>query len=379
MPLETEFTRKLGIEYPIIQAPLAGGGDTPDLVAAVGNAGGLGFIGAAYLSPAQIAESAKAVRAKTHRPFGINLFAPLPTSERPQNSEAALQRLAPYFAELGLPAPSLPAKTSESFPEQLEAALQTGTSAFSFTFGVLPPEAVAAIKNKKLLLFGTATTVEEAIALERAGVDAIVTQGSEAGGHRGTFAGDFSSGMIGTMSLVPQVVDAVRVPVIASGGIMDGRGIAAALALGATAVQLGTAFLTCEESGVPPAYKEAILGAREDQTRITRAFSGRPARGIVNRFMTEVEAGDGSAEILPFPLQNAATRPLRSAAARQGRSEFLSLWAGQGVRLARRQSAADLVAKLVQETIAALNRLQEMNTSGIGQARAGRYDGQEFN
>ena len=372
MPLETEFTRKLGIEYPIIQAPLAGGGDTPDLVAAVGNAGGLGFIGAAYLSPAQIAESAKAVRAKTHRPFGINLFAPLPTSERPQNSEAALQRLAPYFAELGLPAPSLPAKTSESFPEQLEAALQTGTSAFSFTFGVLPPEAVAAIKNKKLLLFGTATTVEEAIALERAGVDAIVTQGSEAGGHRGTFAGDFSSGMIGTMSLVPQVVDAVRVPVIASGGIMDGRGIAAALALGATAVQLGTAFLTCEESGVPPAYKEAILGAREDQTRITRAFSGRPARGIVNRFMTDVEAGDGSAEILPFPLQNAATRPLRSAAARQGRSEFLSLWAGQGVRLARRQSAADLIARLLQETIAALNRLQEMNTSGIGQAHAGR-------
>jgi nitronate monooxygenase len=372
MPLETEFTRKLGIEYPIIQAPLAGGGDTPDLVAAVGSAGGLGFIGAAYLSPAQIAESAKAVRAKTHRPFGINLFAPLPTSERPQNSEATLQRLAPYFAELGLPAPSLPAKISESFPEQLEAALQTGTSAFSFTFGVLPPEAVAAIKNKKLLLFGTATTVEEAIALERAGVDAIVTQGSEAGGHRGTFAGDFSSGMIGTMSLVPQVVDAVRVPVIASGGIMDGRGIAAALALGATAVQLGTAFLTCEESGVPPAYKEAILGAREDQTRITRAFSGRPARGIVNRFMTEVEAGDGSAEILPFPLQNAATRPLRSAAARQGRSEFLSLWAGQGVRLARRQSAADLIARLVQETIGALNRLQEMNTSGIGQAHAGR-------
>jgi len=372
MPLATELTQKLRIEHPIIQAPLAGGGDTPELVAAVCNAGGLGFIGAAYLAPAQIVETARTVRAKTERPFGINLFAPLPAPEAPKDSELALKRLAPYFKELSLPAPSLPAKTSESFSEQLEAALQTGASVFSFTFGVLPPETIAAIRRKKMLIFGTATTVDEAMALERAGVEAVVTQGSEAGGHRGTFAGDFTSGMIGTMSLVPQVVDAVRVPVIASGGIMDGRGIAAALALGASAVQLGTAFLTCDESGIPNAYKEAILHAREDQTRITRAFSGRPARGIVNRFMTEVEPGDSFEQILPFPLQNAVTRPLRSAAAKQDRSEFLSLWAGQGVRLAHRQSAADLVVRLVRETNAALDRLQATKTSGAGQAQAGR-------
>jgi nitronate monooxygenase len=154
--------------------------------------------------------------------------------------------------------------------------------------------------------------------------------------------------MIGTMALVPQVVDAVRVPVVASGGIMDGRGIVAALALGASAVQMGTAFLTCHEAGIPEAHKQAILGAREDQTRVTRAFSGRPARGIVNRFIDEVERSGGEA-ILPFPLQHSLTRPLRAAAAKRGRAEFLALWAGQGVRLARRQSAAELVARLAAE------------------------------
>ena len=371
MSLATELTRKLGIEYPIIQAPMAGGGDTPELVASVGNAGALGFIGAAYLTPAQIIEAGRVVRTKTERPFGINLFAPSPAPEVPANPEKALNRLAPFFAELGLPAPALPAKTSESFPEQLEAALRTEAAFISFTFGLLPADAVAAIRRKERLLFGTATTVDEAIALEKSGVDGAIAQGSEAGGHRGTFGGDFQSGMIGTLALVPQIVDAVRVPVIASGGIMDGRGVAAALALGAGAVQMGTAFLGCEESGVPYAYKEALLGAREDQTRVTRAFSGRPARGIVNRFMTEVESGDTRDAILPFPLQNSVTRPLRAAAAKQGRAEFLNLWGGQGVRMARRQSAAELVRRLVKETNIALERLQAMKTRGIGQPRTG--------
>jgi len=186
----------------------------------------------------------------------------------------------------------------------------------------------------------------------------VVVQGGEAGGHRGSFAVDFAQGMVGTMALTPQAVDAVKVPVVASGGIMDGRGVAAALALGAAAAQMGTAFLTCSEAGIPEAYKQAILSAREDATRTTRAFSGRPARGIVNRFMNEVEREPGMAEaILSFPLQNALTRPLRSAAAKLGRAEFLSLWAGQGVRMAQRQAAGALVARLAQETEATLNRL----------------------
>ena len=204
---------------------------------------------------------------------------------------------------------------------------------------------------------GTATNVAEAVALERAGVDAVVAQGSEAGGHRGTFAGDVDAGMVGTIALVPQIADAVKVPVIASGGIMDGRGVAAALALGASGAQLGTAFLSCDEAGIPAAYKQAILDAGESDTRITRAFSGRPARGIVNRFMTEVgNAGDADA-ILPFPLQNTLTRPLRAAAAKAGRPEFLSLWAGQGLRLARREPAAALVKRLAEETDTVLRRL----------------------
>jgi nitronate monooxygenase len=355
---ERDLTKLLGIAYPIVQAPLAGGGDTPRLTAAVSNSGGLGFIGAAYLAPEQIVEAGRAVGERTGRPYGINLFSPLPSPPRPENLDTVFERLHRIFTELGLPGPCLPAAPAFSFADQLEAALQTEAAVLSFTFGVLPAQAIEKIRRRGLFLAGTATTVDEAVALERAGVDAIVTQGSEAGGHRGSFGGDFASAMVGTISLVPQVVDAVRLPVIASGGIMDGRGIAAALALGASAVQLGTAFLTCPESGVPEAYREAILQAREDETRVTRAFSGRPARGIVNRFMNEMESDGGEGAILPFPWQNALTRPMRSAAAQQGRAEFLSLWAGQGVRLARRESAAELVARLVRETEAAIAGLQ---------------------
>jgi nitronate monooxygenase len=357
MSIQTVLTKRLGMTHPIIQAPLAGGGDTPALVAAVCNAGGLGFIGAAYLTPEQIDEASREVRTRTSRPFGINLFAPLPAPDLPSDPKPALERVARFFAELGLPPPVVPARPRDSFNEQLAAALENGASVFSFTLGILPKNAVEAIKARGMFLIGTASTVEEAIALEKAKVDAIVTQGSEAGGHRATFAADFDSGMIGTISLVPQVVDAVTAPVIASGGIMDGRGIAAALALGASAVQLGTAFLTCDEAGVPEVYKKAILKAREHETRLTRAFSGRPARGIVNRFMTEFEESDAAGAILPFPLQNDLTRPLRAAAAKQGRAEFLSLWAGQGVCLAQRRMAAQLVECLAIETETIIRKL----------------------
>lgn len=356
MALTSTLSRRLGLSRPIIQAPLAGGGDTPELVAAVSNAGGLGFIGAAYLTPEQIDSTAAAVRAKTSRPFGINLFAPLPTPEEGGLPKTMLARLAPYFAELEAPMPTSAPSPTSRFHEQLAVALESGASCFSFTFGLLPSKVVPQIKARNMFLVGTATTVNEAVQLEKLGVDAIVTQGSEAGGHRGSFATEFTQGMIGTISLVPQVVDAVGVPVIASGGIMDGRGVVAALALGAQAVQMGTAFLTCKEAGVPEVYKQAILNAQEDQTRITRAFSGRPARGIVNRFMTEID--QDAASIPEFPIQNSLTRPLRTAAAKQGRAEFLSLWAGQGVRLARRQSATELVERLAEEMQNVLDRLK---------------------
>lgn len=357
MPITTKLMERFHLAHPIFQAPLAGGGDTPELVSAVSKAGGMGFIGAAYLSPEQILETGKAVRARTAQPFGINLFAPLPPPEVEKPLAPVLERLAAFFTELGVAPPTEVTTRQLPFREQLEACLQTEAAAFSFTFGLLPPQAVADIRRRGLFLLGTATTVSEAKILVDSGVDAVVAQGSEAGGHRGTFAAEFSAGLIGTMALVPQIADAISVPVIASGGIMDGRGVAAALALGASGVQLGTAFLTCTESGIPEVYREAILRAREDQTRITRAFSGRPARGISNRFLEEFASAEAAECILPFPAQNSLTRPLRSAAAKQGRAEFLSLWAGQALRLARRQPAAELISRIAAETESAVASL----------------------
>jgi nitronate monooxygenase len=359
------FLDRLALKHPVFQAPLAGGGDTPELVAAVSEAGGLGFIGAAYLSPEQISGAARAVRTRTGRPFGINLFAPLPLPS-PPDARFALDRVAGYLREVGLPVLRELPPVQDRFADQVAAALASGAAVFSVTFGIPSPDVVAAVRERGMAFLATATTVEEALAVERAGADGVVAQGSEAGGHRGTFASDFDSAQVGTMALVPQVVDAVGIPVVASGGIMDGRGIAAALALGAHAVQLGTAFLTCHESGIPEAYRAAILGAREDGTRVTRAFSGRPARGIVNRFMTEMEAGGEPRAILPFPFQNALTRALRTEAAKQGRAEFLSLWAGQGLRMARRQSASELIERLSREKRAAVERLAGQALSGQG-------------
>ncbi|WP_372398530.1 nitronate monooxygenase [Azospirillum sp. HJ39] len=365
MPSHSESVSRLGLRSPVIQAPMAGGGDTAALVAAVNEAGGLGFVGAAYLTDAQILERARDIRSRTALPFGINLFAPTP--EPPPVPAAmlaeALARVAPFHAELGLPEPEAPAYAGDGFGRQFAALLDSGAAFYSVTFGLPPADSVAAAKARGMRVLGTATTVAEAVALERAGVDAVVAQGSEAGGHRGSFIGDPAANLVGTMALVPLVADAVGVPVIASGGIMDGRGIAAALALGAAAVQMGTVFLTTGEAGIPEAHKAAILAAGEaaagqaavdgEQTRVTRAFSGRPARGIVNRFMDMVEDPQAPGAVLPFPLQNTLTRPLRTAAGKAGRSEFLSLWAGQGLRMARRLPAGELVAELLRGTEAA--------------------------
>ena len=339
----TALTQRLGLDHPIIQAPLAGGGDTPALVAAVCEAGALGCIGAAYLTPAQIVEAARAVRARTARPFGINLFAPLPTPALVPEPGPALARLAPFYAELGLPPPTLPASEGYTFDEQLAVALDSGAAVFSFTFGILPAHTIEAIKGRGMLLLGTATTVEEAVVLAQAGVDAIVTQGSEAGGHRGTFATTFDTGMVGTLALVPQVVDAVRVPVIAAGGIVDRRGVVAALALGASAVQVGTAYLFTPEAKIHAVYRAALNG-RDRATAITNVFTGRPARGIVNRLMRDLGAMSNLPP--PFPTAADALAPLRRAAEASGRDDFSPLWAGESFPLAKPMSAAALTRLL---------------------------------
>jgi nitronate monooxygenase len=237
----------------------------------------------------------------------------------------------------------------DPFPTQLEAVLDARPPIFSFTFGIPDRDAMSRLKARAIAIVGTATTVEEARQLERAGVDAVAAQGSESGAHRGTFLDSFEASMVPTLELVRAIADTVKAPVIAAGGLMDGRDIASALKAGASAAQLGTAFLVCPESGAPDAHKRAILAAKEDTTAITRAFSGRPARGLKNGFMASV---DGKDFILPYPLQNALTRPMRTAAAQQGLADYLSLWAGQGVVRARAMPAADLFARLVEELAA---------------------------
>jgi nitronate monooxygenase len=339
-----DLLERLGLDHPIVQAPMGGGASTPELVAAVSEAGGLGSLAGGYLAPGAIADAAAAVRRLTRRPFALNLFAPLPAPS-PRGAEEMLTVLAPYHAALGIEPPRLPEQAAPSFAEQAEAVLAARPAVFSFTFGIPPAELLERFRAAGVVLAGTATTAAEARALEQAGVDVVVAQGSEAGGHRGTFLHPFEQGLVGTLALVPQVVDAVRVPVVAAGGIMDGRGVAAVLALGASAAQLGTAFLACPESGVPAAYKEAIRAADDSATVVTRAFSGRACRMVRNRFVAEV----GGRDVPDYPLQNMLTQPLRRAAGQAGRAEFLGLLAGQGSRMATTLPAAELVRRLAND------------------------------
>lgn len=335
------------IEHPIIQAPMGGGPSTPALVAAVSNAGGLGSLAGAYLKPEQIAETIHETRALTSRPFAVNLFAGGYDHSVPAGAERMLDLLAEVHRELGLPAPELPVIPANPFQDQLDAVLEAQPAVFSFTFGIPHREAMDRLGKRGIAVVGTATTAEEAKLLSEAHIDAIIAQGAEAGAHRGTFAGSFENSMTPIRALTRAIAQSTKLPVIASGGIMDGRAIGELVSLGASAAQLGTAFLACPESGASATYKKAILNASGDPTVITRAYSGRPARGIENAFVKLLE---GKKEwILPYPVQNALTRSMRTAAARLGRAEYLSLWAGTGVAQARSLPAARLVALLVEE------------------------------
>lgn len=347
-----QLLKRLSIQVPIIQGPLGGGPSTPELVAAVSNAGGLGSLGAAYLTPQQITKEVQKIRSLTDKPFQVNLFA----GGWDQNAHAAhvdpgpmLELLAEIHQTLGLPAPAPPLPKPDPFPQQLEAVLDAQPPIFSFTFGIPDPDAMARLKKRGIFILGTATTVAEACLLAHAGVDAVVAQGAESGAHRGTFAGPFESSMVPTLELVRGIAAVVDKPVIASGGLMYGRDIAAAMAAGASAASLGTAFLVSTESAAPQAHKQAILTATKDNTVVTRAFSGRPARGLPNTFIRKLAGRENA--ILPYPLQNAWTRAMRTAAAQQANPEFLSLWAGQGIARARAMPAAALVKCLADEML----------------------------
>lgn len=348
-----DLVRKLGVTHPLMLAPMAGGPSTPALVAAVCNAGGLGSYGAAYLPRGKVREVIHGIRALTDKPFAINLFADDGEEASGETVQAAQEAIAKYREELGLP-PSAPPAPPVTMAEAMPALIDERVPIFSFTFGIPPGAILTACRDAGIVTMGTATTVAEARALEDAGVDVIVAQGAEAGGHRGTFDRNAEPPLVGTLALVPQIVSAVRVPVVAAGGIMDGRGVAAALALGAQMASLGTAFLLCPEAGTSAPYRAALRQAQADATVITRAFSGRAARGLANRFTREMSG----APLAPYPVQNALTREVRSAAALAGKAEFLSLWAGQGAGLARDVPAGELVAQILRETANVLSNLK---------------------
>jgi nitronate monooxygenase len=358
----TRVAELLGTCYPIVQAPMAGGFTTPELVAAVSAAGGLGSIGGAILAPEELRDAIAAVRRLTDKPFGVNLFAPLPHVELDAEAIAAMNAaLAPIRAELGLPepegAPSLPPSV---VADQIAVAAEERVPVFSFTFGIPRFEPV---KEAGAVILGTATTAAEATELEERGVDAVVAQGAEAGGHRGTFRSSFDQSLVGGIALVPQVVDNVALPVLLAGGIMDGRGVAAALALGAEGVQLGSAFLGCPESGTPELHRRALAEAADDATTVTDVYTGRPARAIRRSFVDVIEKS--GAQPLPFPLQGMLAMDIRSAAASRERADLMLMLAGQGAGMVRNLPAGELVETLVHETEEAIRLLaQEAATPG---------------
>ncbi|MDX6438340.1 MAG: nitronate monooxygenase [Gaiellaceae bacterium] len=321
---ETTAAHALGVRYPLLQAPMSGIA-TPELVAAVSNAGALGALGAAWLAPADLRAAIRSVRELTDAPFMVNLF--------------------------DWPEPHAP-DAHPALEAQLAVVVEERVPVFSFTFGI--PD-FAEVKSAGATIVGTATTVAEAQALEAAGVDVVVAQGWEAGGHRGTFERPPAEVEVGSLALVPQVVDAVSVPVLAAGGIMDGRGIAAALALGAGGASLGTAFMTAAESATPPAYRRLLAATPAEGTRVSRVFSGREAR-LVRTAAVEKLVGAGEPPA-PYPLQLDVTRPIHRAGLQADDPAQLFALAGQGAALVREEAAADLVAALVAETEDAISRL----------------------
>lgn len=339
-------------EFPIVQAPMAGANGA-ELVIAVSEAGGLGSLPCATLSGEQIRAEVARIREKTSKPFNLNFFChPSPVSD-PRKEDAWRKRLEPYYLEFSVDpssGPSVPMR--QPFNEKLcDLVLELKPQVVSFHFG-LPAEAlVSRLKSAGIEIWAAATTVDEALWLEARGCDVVIAQGFEAGGHRGNFLSQDISTQVGTMALVPQIVDAVKVPVVASGGIGDARGIVAALALGASAVQLGTAYLFCPEAKILPAHLKALQSAKE--TALTNVFSGRPARGIVNRLMREVGP---ISELAPdFPTAGLALAALKTKTEASG--DFMSLWSGQAARLAKPMPAGELTRTLAEETSALLGRL----------------------
>jgi len=345
------------IEHPIVLAPMAGAMDAA-LAIAVAKGGGLASLPAALLKADQLREQVATFRAAAgDAPLNLNFFAHTPPVPNNAREHVWREKLKPYYVELGIdPNAPVPASNRAPFDEAFCAVVEeVRPAAVSFHFGLPGTALVTRVKAAGCLVLGAATTVAEAVWLEQRGCDVIIAQGYEAGGHRGLFLTDDLAAQVGTFSLVPQVADAVRGPVIAAGGIADARGIVAALALGAAAVQIGTAYLACPESKILPLHRAALKTARDDGTAVTNVMTGRPARGLVNRLMREL--GPISDAAPAFPLAGGALAPLHAKAQAQGSGEFSSMWAGQSAALAREMPATDLTRSLAAEAQALMRTL----------------------
>lgn len=351
--LKTEMCSTLNIEYPIIQAGMAGGATTPELIANVSNAGGLGTLGAAYMKPEDIKQAIHDIRKLTTKPFSVNLFC-VENSDEPNDEEKNVvkKELLRIGRDLGVKESDIQFNAADYFDEQFQVLIDEKVPVISTAFGLLSEAKAKQAKENDIIITSMITTVEEAILAERRGADIIIAQGSDAGGHRSTFdlTRHKNGADIGTFSLVPQVADNVKIPVAAAGGVNDGRSLAAALALGAAGVQIGTRFLSSEEAGIHKVYKQKLFDSRGDDTVITKLFSGRPARGILNKFIEEFNE-----EPLAYPYQNSATKSIRKAAAKNNNPEYMSLWAGQNLRpVVKEQSAAEIIEEIVESALKVL-------------------------
>ncbi len=336
--------RLLGLDTPIVLGPF-GGLSSVALTAAVSEGGGLGSFGLYGYTPERIRDTISALRAATSRRIAVNLWWPRGDEATPDDVDIApfLRAAGPLFAAAGVAVPEPPATFLPPLSDQLDAVFDARPDVLSVVFGVPDADTLARAKGLDIRVIGTATSIAEAVALEAAGVDAVVATGAEAGGHRVSFLRDPAHSLVGTFALIPQVVDAVDIPVIAAGGVADRRGVAAAFALGAEGVQVGTAFLRTRQSAATAGHRVAIAAAADTDTVLTRAMSGRLARGIPNRAMRELEA---SGMVAPFPAQNWITGVFRAAAAASGDTDLVSLWAGQAAGLARLDDAADVLAEM---------------------------------
>ncbi len=348
----TKFTELLGIQYPIVQGPFGGGLSSVALTAAVSNAGGLGSFGGQPYSAKEIIETSAAIRKATDKPFNINLWVNDRDRRLAEFDSEDYKKLTdlftPYFKELNLPIPERPTNLGAKFEDQLEAIYEVRPAVFSFVYGIPSEDILEKCRSLGIKTVGAATTVAEAIALEKAGVDAIVATGFEAGGHRVSFLRSAEDSLTGTFALIPQVADNVKIPVIAAGGIADVRGVKAALALGADAVQMGTAFLATNQSNATQDHRDKLFSEEGKDTVLTKVFTGRLARGLRNRLTEELK--DSQHLMAPYPLQGKFMGHLKAYPATEGsNSAFRSYWSGQSASLLRYRDAGELMLSIINE------------------------------